>query len=215
MPDPFARLVPDAQAFCADLARNNNRDWWEANKARYEAALKAPALALLDALAGPLAELTGHAVTPKLFRPHRDMRFSRDKTPYHTHLHMMWTPDRGGRQDPVCFFGISPDHVTVGAGLMGFEPGPLADWRRMVELDGPRIEAVLGGVAKAGFALGPPELIRVPAPYPTDHPQADLLRRKGLVATATPVLSGDLATVLQTAFRRLNPLCDLLAEIAG
>ena len=61
--------------------------------------LRDPAKALLEELSPRLASLTGFRVTSKLFRPHRDVRFSKDKTPYTTHLHMMWTVQSGSRQD--------------------------------------------------------------------------------------------------------------------
>ncbi|MBT8410855.1 MAG: DUF2461 domain-containing protein [Octadecabacter sp.] len=88
----FSTLIADAQTFLRSLAQNNSRDWFHANKPRYDSALRDPALALLDEMTPRLATLTGYAITPKLFRPHRDVRFSKNKTPYKTHLHMMWTP---------------------------------------------------------------------------------------------------------------------------
>lgn len=88
MTDRFARLIPDARAFLTELSANNTRDWFTTRKSRYEADLKAPALALLEEGAQAIARITGQMPHTKLFRPHRDVRFSKDKTPYHTHLHL-------------------------------------------------------------------------------------------------------------------------------
>ena len=116
----MADLITDARAFLTRLNRNNTRDWWQAHKAEYDTGLRDPALALLDKMAPQLARLAGHDITTKLFRPHRDVRFSKDKTPYQTHLHMMWQIESEARQNPVFFFGIGLDYVTAGAGIMGY-----------------------------------------------------------------------------------------------
>jgi uncharacterized protein (TIGR02453 family) len=213
MPEPDS-LITDAKAFYAGLDANNNRDWWTANKSTYETKLKVPALALLDDLATKLQGLTGHPVTPKLFRPHRDVRFSKDKTPYNTHLHMMWSVAGGGRQDPVFYFGIGLDYVSAGAGLMGFEGGVLDDWRKMVDLDGDRIAGIVASVEKAGFALWEPGLKRVPPPYDKSHPHERLLRMKGLVASRELGGMGPLPDRLMAAFTACWPIDEMLIGIA-
>ncbi|MEZ5767267.1 MAG: DUF2461 family protein [Paracoccaceae bacterium] len=83
MPE-FDTLVADALGFFDDLAADNSRDWFAANKARYERAVKAPAEALLAEIAVQIATATGAAPETKLYRINRDLRFSKDKTPYST-----------------------------------------------------------------------------------------------------------------------------------
>ena len=173
-------LVSEARAFLTELAANNSKPWFDAHKAEYEAKLKAPALALLDRLSGPVAEIAGGPVETKLWRPYRDVRFSKDKTPYHTHLHMAWLPSGAGRQAPGFFFGISKEYVTCGVGLMGFDKGVTDDWRAGVDRDGRGWQGEIDALLATGFTLGEPDLKRVPAPYGKDHPHGDLLRRKGL-----------------------------------
>ncbi|MEO9779174.1 MAG: DUF2461 family protein [Sedimentitalea sp.] len=94
--DSFARLIPDARAFLGELAANNNRAWFTAHKNRYDSELKTPATLLVDQIAHDIGRDMGLTLTPKLFRPHRDVRFSNDKTPHHTHLHMLWSLDLQG-----------------------------------------------------------------------------------------------------------------------
>ncbi|AGI67231.1 hypothetical protein OAN307_c15580 [Octadecabacter antarcticus 307] len=101
----FDTLIPVAKGFLRDLAK-----------------------ALLGGFAR-LATLTGCPVSTKLFRAHRDVRFSKDKTPYTTRLHMMRSVQSGARQDPVLFFGINPNDVTVGTSMTVFGKGALIDWR--------------------------------------------------------------------------------------
>ncbi len=210
----FDTLIPDAQTFVRALARDNTRDWFLAHKADYDAKLRAPALALLDALTPKLVELSGCPVVPKLFRANRDVRFSKDKTPYKTHLHMMWTIETGTRQNPVMFFGIDPDSVTVGTGMMEFSKEVLADWRKMVDLDGAYITQKLSLVTDKGYTPWEPKLKRVPSPFDKDHAHGDLLRQKGLVVTGTPPLTGDLVADLDAAFTDLWPLSDMLIGVA-
>jgi uncharacterized protein (TIGR02453 family) len=182
MSDSFAQLIPDARAFLSDLAANNDRDWFKEHKPRYDAELKAPALLLLDQVTTDIARDGDLQVSTKLFRPHRDVRFSKDKTPYTTHLHMGWTLHADGCGDTGFFFGIAPDYVRIGGGVMGFDKDQLNRWRAAVDKgDGKRAEQLVQDLQANGMKCGDPELKRVPTPYSKDHPRCDLLRRKSLM----------------------------------
>ena len=201
-----------AKDFYVALAADNTKDWGLENKAIYDADLKAPALALIDEMAPKLSEMCGEPVTGKLFRPHRDVRFSKDKRPYKEHLHMLWQVQAGGKQDPVFFFGIAPDYTTVGTGLMGFDKAVLADWRKFVDLDADRIGKIFDDAARAGYVMRDPALKRVPSPYPADHPNAVLLRQKGCVVSGD-LPDGDVTDALMRGFKDLKPINDLLVSV--
>lgn len=207
-------LVGGARRFLTDLAANNTRDWWQDHKSIYESNLKAPALALLDSIQPKLADLTGLPITTKLFRPHRDVRFSKDKTPYTTHLHMMWTVETGARQNVVFFFGIGRDYVTAGAGSMELAKPVLADWRKFVDLDTDRILSIMQDLADHGVTFREPALKRVPAPFDKDHRAGHLLRMKGVVGHCALPPNAALEPQLEGAFRTLWPLNHLLIQIA-
>jgi uncharacterized protein (TIGR02453 family) len=207
-------LIRIAQAFYKALAANNAKVWWDANRGTYDDVLKPAALALMDDLAPAISDLVDTPVKPKLFRPHRDVRFSKDKTPYKTHLHVMWTLEGGGRQNPVVFFGIGVDYVTVGSGMMGFDKPVLEDWRKFVDLDAKRILGIMGGIASDGFGLREPALKRVPAAYPADHPAAHLLRMKGCVGSKDIGQPADLRGAILTACKQAAPLTALLVQIS-
>ena len=207
-------LITDARRFLTTLHANNNRDWWQDNKATYDSDLKAPAMVLMAALTDPLAQLTGEDISTKLFRPHRDVRFSKDKTPYNTHLHMMWQVNAGAPQNPVFFFGIGLDYITTGAGIMGFDKPVLENWRKMVDLDTDRITGIIADVEQAGFALREPALKRVPATYDKDHPAGHLLRMKGVTASAEIAPDAKLPNAVLQNFKALWPLNNLLISIA-
>lgn len=210
----FATLRTDAVTFFDALAQNNKREWWQDNKARYETQLKAPALALLEQLAAPLSDLADAPIKSKLFRPHRDVRFSKDKTPYNTHLHMMWQIESDAPQNPVFFFGIGRDYVTAGVGMMGFEKPVLSNWRKMVDLDTNRIMGIVEGVTDQGFTLREPSLKRVPSPFDKDHPAGHLLRMKGLTASREITGNGNLPDQIMDTFRAAWPINALLISIA-
>lgn len=213
MPDPFSALIPEARAFLAELADNNSRDWFAAAKPRYEAQLRRPAMLLLEQVAQRIGPGTG----TKLFRPQRDLRFSKDKTPYHTHLHLLWTLPGDARQRPGLFFGIAPDYVSAGGGLMAFDKAVLAGWRAAADgPDGADIGTLLESYRSRGLRIGAPELKRVPAPHPQDHPRAGLLRRKSLTAwrdAGTDELS-DPPGFIEDTYNALRPLFALLDRIA-
>ncbi len=210
----YDTLIADAKAFYGQLNANNTRDWWQDNRATYDENLKPTALALLDELTAPLSKLADAPIKSKLFRPHRDVRFSKDKTPYNTHLHMMWQIDSDAPQNPVFFFGIGMNYVTAGAGMMGFDKPVLTNWRKMVDLDTKRITGIVETVEGHGFAFRDPALKRVPSPFDQDHPAGRLLRMKGVVASAELGGGGPLPQRLMSAFEGLMPLNHLLISIA-
>ena len=213
MRDSLDSLVPDARRFLSDLKQNNTREWFLAHKTDYDARLKAPALVLLDTLSAFLEKQTGTAPQTKLFRPNRDIRFSKDKTPYHTHLHMLWnTPPIGW------FLGISPDYVSIGAGVMGFDKETLQIWRDAVA--GPKgieVSGLLDALTHKGARISDPELKRVPAPFDKAHANGDLLRRKSLSVwfdlSEADVKKGGLTQQIEAAFSEMLPLGKMLQSL--
>lgn len=206
--------IETAQRFYAELDDNNTKQWWQDNKPTYDTQLKAPALDLLAAMSEPLAHLCDAPIKSKLFRPYRDVRFSKDKTPYQTHLHMMWQIEGDAPQNPVFFFGIGIDYVTLGGGMMGFEPAMLKNWRQMLDLDSDRLLATFAGLERNGFGFREPALKRVPPPYGADHIAGPYLRMKGLVASKPVPDAGPLEAALLDGFAQLWPLNAQLISIA-
>lgn len=175
----------DTIAFLNDLAAHNDRDWFKANRARYEAAWLEPAKALVEALIPGLAELTPPAtgeakVNGSIWRLQRDTRFSADKTPYKTHMAMLFWLGSNKKTDASYYLAIHPDHIGVGAGMYGFDKPMLTRFRDAVasERGAPFAEAV-AALQASGHHLGGETLKRVPKPWDDTHPRADLLKHKG------------------------------------
>lgn len=215
---PFDSLIPTARQFLTELDANNSRDWFLANKDRYDADLKAPSLALLDVVAADLERLTGLPVTPKLFRPQRDIRFSKDKTPYKTHLHMLWDCGTAGRKTAF-YFGVELDRVVMGGGCMGMDKEKLMGFRRALDsTKGPALQDAIARATAQGVRFSEPELKRVPAPFPAEHPLGELLRHKSLTFWSAlddqpddqPI---DLPAALSAGFATLMPMQDWLLDL--
>lgn len=213
MAETLDTLVKDARSFLNALAENNTRDWFLNHKDQYERDLKHPALALLDTVAAPLEKQTGQVPSTKLFRPQRDVRFSKDKTPYHIHLHMLWsTPPT------AFFFGIGRDYLSVGCGLMRFDKDTLTHWRAAVDsAKGPTIQSEVDRLIAANARIDKPELKRVPAPYDKDHARAELLRRKSLTVwfdlLEDNITKDGLVATLEATFQKLQPLNAMLSDL--
>lgn len=175
--------------YLKELEANNNRKWFEGHRADYDSLFVQPALQLIEALSPVAASLDPpHHAVPKvdksLRRIHRDTRFSKDKTPYHTHMHIvLWTGDHPNRSAGTHLV-LSHDHFGFGAGHWAFAGEALDRYRAAVQ-DAPvrtELHAALAAAEKLGCTLGEPELQRVPRGFDADGPAADYLRRKGIVA---------------------------------
>lgn len=173
--------------FLKDLSANNTKDWFDAHRDRYEAAWKTPAEDLVAMLAEEMAALTPpHQSIPKvnksIRRINRDVRFSRDKSPYDPKLHLVfWTGDHPTRS-PAIHIVIHPDHVGMGAGHWAMSAEELDRYRAAVAGPaGDELEQITTRCAEAGFDLSEESLKRVPGGFDVGAARETFLKRKGLV----------------------------------
>lgn len=223
MPDtsPFEGFRPEAIAFLADLAANNDRAWFTPRKAEYERLLKRPLEALCVAMAERFAArgvpLTADPARSP-FRIYRDVRFGRDRTPYKTAASARFMAPGGG---PGGYFHLEPGEIYAGGGLWRPEPAALAAWRRLVDTDPAAVRAALAdpGFVAAFGVLGGDRLTRVPAGFAKDHPGADLLVLKDLVFTTrlsdADVLSPGLPDTLADLYAAAGSVWALLGRVAA
>jgi uncharacterized protein (TIGR02453 family) len=165
---PFRGWPVEAVEFYEGLTADNSKAYWQEHKADYERAVKAPMLELLAELAGEFGE-------GRVFRPYRDVRFSREKEPYKLNC---------AAHLPGGYISFSAEGLFVGSGLYMPEPAQLQRFREAVDDDrsGPELEAVLGELRRAGYDVGAREVLKTaPKGYPKDHPRIELLRLKGVV----------------------------------
>jgi uncharacterized protein (TIGR02453 family) len=228
----FTGFRPAARTFLRALRRNNDREWFLANRERYEAEVRAPMIALVEELDVRLADLAPEIVgNPKrsMFRIHRDVRFSNDKSPYKTNVacwfyHMDAGRGVGGEAahgGAGFYFDIDPDAAWVGGGIW-MPPRPtLARLRERIDEEHESLTGVLGAPSLRPFGGLSREamLRRMPRGYDADHPAAELLRHQsftmGRQVRDADLYSARLPDVLAREFERLVPLVRWLNGALG
>ena len=209
--------------FLRQLSRNNNREWFTANKARYEASVRGPALALITDLAEPLAAISPKfravpkAVGGSLFRIQRDTRFSNSKLPYKTWIGLRFFHERGRDGDaPLFYLHIEPGNSFVGGGLWHPQTAALRKIRDYLIANPVSWKAVCTQAEKRGFVWGGESLLRAPRGYEPDHELIEHLKRKDFVLSRElsddEVLSDQFGRTIIAAFDQVAPLVDWLCD---
>jgi uncharacterized protein (TIGR02453 family) len=160
----------EALDFFAGLEADNTKRYWEAHKDSYQASVRGP----MDDL---LADLEPEFGPSKVFRPYRDLRFSRDKSPYKTNIAAMLT--RGG------YIEFSYQGLSAANGMHMMAPDQIARYREAVASDrsGAQLADIVVSLRKRRIDVIASEMLStVPRDYPKDHPRGDLLRFKGMLA---------------------------------
>ncbi|MBY0276695.1 DUF2461 domain-containing protein [Candidatus Binatia bacterium] len=198
---PFTGFADTTCRFFRALAKNQTRDWFKAHEDEYRHGWLEPMHALLWDVRTKLVRTYGDAALdpPKVFRIHRDVRFSRDKAPYKTHLGgFLPIAGRGstGVPGPVALYLHVGTDNYVGAGNWIMEPAQLTAYRAALldERRGGELTRILAKVERAGFVVGSHDALKkVPRGFAPGHPRAELAKRKGLVV-AFPDLPLELLT---------------------
>ena len=204
----FSGISFVALDFYEDLEADNSKTFWTTHKHIYDEQVKAPLLELA-------AELEREFGPAKLFRPYRDVRFSKDKTPYKDHQGVYFAESRR-------YLQISAAGMYASGGIYEMASDQVDRFRRAVadDLPGEALAQAVAGAAKAALRIHGDVLTRVPSGYPKDHPRAELLRHKSLYATRefgcpewlqTPRAK----TELVKAWRAMRPLIDWLDKHVG
>jgi uncharacterized protein (TIGR02453 family) len=210
----FRGFPPDALDFFAELEANNERAWWQANKDRFEVAVRDPMRAMLDVLEPNFG-------TFRVFRMNRDVRFSKDKSPYKT-AHAALTETEGGS---LHYVQISGTGLFVGAGIYHPARDQLDRMRTGVadDVSGPALEDAITAVRRARLDVSPggePPLATAPRGFDRQDPRIELLRWKGCIAGKDLGAPGWLHTAraadrVAAAWRKAAPLVAWLDEHVG
>ncbi len=203
----FAGWPEEALDFYDGLEADNSRTYWQAHKDIYETCVLGP-------MAELMAELEPVHGETKIYRPYRDLRFSKDKSPYKTAI---------GAHVGEGYVQLSAAGLAAGRGMYGMEPDQLERYRAAVAADrtGAALEEVIAELRKHDIEVhGRESLKSAPRGYPADHPRIELLRHKGLVAwkewpveswLATPAARQRIADFLIGT----EPLSDWLSQNVG
>jgi uncharacterized protein (TIGR02453 family) len=209
-------------SFLKQLARNNDREWFEAHRTDYDTAQGR----FEDFVAALIIEISAFhdlgSVTPKdcIFRIYRDVRFSKDKSPYKTNMAASIGP--GGRKSMgfPYYLHVSPgDHSMLAGGCHDASGEQIGAWRSAVDKDASTVKKIIGKkdfVAAFGGITGE-KLAKAPHGYPADHPELDLLRLKQVTVMHTvpdkELLAPSAVHSAAAVFKAMKPLMDYLGSI--
>jgi uncharacterized protein (TIGR02453 family) len=203
----FSGWPEEALDFYEGLAADNSKTYWTKHKQTYDTAVLRPMTELVEELAPEFGET-------KIFRPYRDVRFSKDKTPYKTHI---------GALVGSGYIQLSARGLAAGDGMYGMAPDQLDRYRLAVAADrtGGDLADVIAAVEQHGIGVGGRDVLKTaPRGYPADHPRIGLLRYKGIVAWKEWPVESWLETAaardrVAGFLRATRPLSTWLAENVG
>jgi uncharacterized protein (TIGR02453 family) len=224
---PARFFGPGFLSFLTQLARNNNREWFQANKARYESEVRDPMLLFIGALAPELRKLAPHFIVDaspvggSMMRIHRDIRFARDKSPYKTAVAAHF--QRAGKKGdslPAFYLRLAPGSSTVGAGVWRPEPRVLRRIRDAMSEDSRRWQRITSRKTfGSSCGMVGESLKRIPAGYDPESPVAEDLKRRdfaiGAPLTDRHVLSAQVLDTVVEAYRSFTPFVAFLCEATG
>jgi len=223
----YAGFTPEAVAFLDELSRNNNREWFKANKSRYDERVLDVALQFIQSMHDPLAEIAPNFVAQatrvggSLMRVYRDTRFSKNKTPYKTNVGIQFRHERARDvHSPGYYVHVDPERVFVGVGMWRPDSDSLrrireriaakpAEWQRTI--NDPKF--------KRQFSLGGEVLTRPPRGFDKEHECIEDIKRKSFIAVKDlPVddcLGPQFQRKVETAFKAGTPYMQFLCKAVG
>ncbi len=216
-------------AFIRELAANNDRDWFKARQDRFEAEVREPALDFIEDFGKELRKVSKHfnadprPVGGSLFRIQRDTRFSKDKTPYKTHvgIHFRHVATRDDVHAPGYYLHLEPGgNSFAGVGL--WRPATANAYAIRAKIDdeqGRWKRATRSKRFTDTYTLEGDTLVRPPKGYDDDHPLIEDLKRKDFLATTplkqSEVTSGDFLATYAGTVRTAGPFMKFLCEAVG
>jgi uncharacterized protein (TIGR02453 family) len=202
--------------FYDGLEVDNTKSYWEDNKHLYQADVRAPMEELLTELAPEFAD---DASRVTVFRPYRDVRFAKDKTPYKTHCGGVIEPGRGAG---AFYVEVGPAGLRVGGGCFHLQADQLARFRTAVaeDIHGKPLEEAIAKLERGGWEIRGEQLKTKPRGYDVDHPRIGLLRHKSLYAMRVwepddALHERETYNRVRKAFRALRPINEWARDHVG
>ncbi|WP_067533744.1 DUF2461 domain-containing protein [Nocardia crassostreae] len=197
--------------FYEDLEADNSKAFWSGNKQVWEESVRDPMQALVT-------DLEADFGTAKIFRPYRDVRFSKDKSTYKTHQGaVVHTAQYTG-----WYVQIGAAGLFVGGGMYTASPAQLAALRTAIddEVRGAELEALLAQLVSDGFTIGGDKLKTKPKGYSADHPRIDLLRHQSLTAgrefgAPAWLTKPEAADEIRKSWEGIRPLVEWLGAVTA
>ena len=184
MKSAFSGFSPEALSFLRALKRNNRREWFQPRKEKYELLIKQPMLALIESLNQRFMDFAPNYITlpqKSVYRIYRDTRFSKDKTPYKTHISAIFPRHTAvKREGAVLYFHFTEKELLVFGGVYAPEREELLAYRNLLAEHHEEFLELLAGkdVKRLTNGLEGEQLSRMPKGFPDDHPAGELLRHR-------------------------------------
>jgi uncharacterized protein (TIGR02453 family) len=222
-----ASFEPATLRFLEELADNNNREWFNENKARYEEQVLDVALRFIQAMQDPLHDIAPHFVAlptrvgGSLMRVYRDTRFSKNKLPYKTNIGIQFRHEQAKDvHSPGYYVHIAPDDVFLGAGMWRPDSDSLRKIRERIAAKPSEWRRAVGDKAFARqFAIGGESLTRPPRGFDKDHECIEDIKRKSFIAVrnlpADAPLGKGFQRTVESSFRNAEPLMRFLCKAVG
>jgi uncharacterized protein (TIGR02453 family) len=216
----FSGFSPEALSFIRALKRNNRREWFQPRKEKYETLIKTPMLELIECLNYEFARFAPQYIQPPqkaVYRIYRDTRFSKDKTPYKTHISAIFPRSNAiKREGAVFYFHFTEKELLMFGGVWGPERDELLAYRMLIQESHEELAAILAEpkLRRACGELQGEQLSRMPKGFPVDHPAEGLLRQKQWylenTIDAKTICSPKLPQELAKRFELMTPFVEFM-----
>lgn len=220
-------FTPELFKFLLQLKRNNNREWFSANKSRYEEIVRDPMIQFVTDFAPRLKRISSQFVADSkpvggsIFRIYRDTRFSRDKSPYKTWAAMQFRHKKGKDvHAPGFYLHLEPESVFTGVGVWHPDGSTLSKIRDAIVKKPPAWKRAIEAKSfTTKFELAGDSLKRAPKGYDPEHPLIDHLRRKDFIAVAyfkpTDIVRADFLDRFSRTVTAATPFMKFLTSAVG
>ena len=220
-------FTPALFEFLAELSMNNEREWFQANKARYERDVRDPMIEFVLDFGEKLRDISPHVVADprksggSVFRIYRDVRFSRDKSPYKTNAGAHFRHETGREvHGPGFYLHLEPGNVFAGAGIWMPNSQTLGKIRGAIVANPEKwVRIVTDESFESVYTLEGDSLKRAPRGFDPEHPLIGYLKRKSFVAgtefSEDDACSPDFIDQYADACRTAGPLCEFLTTAVG
>lgn len=214
--DQFPGFPKQTVTFLRQLRKNNNKAWFDEHRGDYDQYFVTPAKAFVEAVGKKLPRLSPRLVAQpringSIYRINRDIRFSKDKTPYKDHLDFLFWEDDKKSSPSALFFRVSPDGLFMGAGAYAC-PDLLKKLRPAIthEIFGPELAAIAKKLRKSGLTIQGQHYKRFPRDFPSDGPAAEFLLHNSLyVVGEEPLALAYTPKVVDQALQRWKKMLPL------
>lgn len=210
-------FTPRSLSFLRELRENNDREWFAENKQRYERDVRDPALRFISDFGPRLSRIAPHLVADprrSMFRIYRDTRFSRDKSPYKTHvgIHFFHEKAKAAASVPGFYLHIAPGESFAAAGIWHPDSGSLAKIRAAIGAESPAWMRI----RKSRLPIEGGALKRPPRGFSADHPLIEDLKRTDFVTSARldddELCAPGFINQFAASCKKMSPLVEFVAK---